>query len=132
VPTKTPPATTVKPPPPSTLPVPEETPKKKSFKYLFQKKLVLIIFIFILVIGLLIFLTIATRKKTQTTEVQPSTEIVSPTPTVTESFRPSAFASDSAVLSIESDINNLESKLLETDLYETALNPPELDMNVHF
>jgi len=57
----------------------------------------------------------------------------SPSPTPTEEiFAPSSYATDSAVLAIEEDIDTLEEDLLKTDLYETGLNPPVLDMKVEF
>jgi len=57
----------------------------------------------------------------------------SPSPTPTEEiFAPSSYATDSAVLAIEEDIDTLEENLLETDLYETGLNPPVLDMEISF
>lgn len=56
----------------------------------------------------------------------------SPTPIEEEITAPSAYATDSAVLAIEEDLKTLEKDLLETDLYETGLNPPVLDMKVEF
>lgn len=55
-----------------------------------------------------------------------------PTPFEEKIASPSAYATDSAILRIEGELEILEEKLLSTDLRETALNPPVLDMDVNF
>lgn len=78
-----------------------------------------------------LLLVLATIKKIQ--EGEKLTPSPSPTPTpVEEIFTPSSYATDSAVLAIEENIQSIEKDLLETDLYETGLNPPVLDMRVEF
>lgn len=67
---------------------------------------------------------------------QPSAPSSSPTPEPTpgeeETASPSAYATDSAILQIEEAVNDLEEELKSTDLKETGLNPPVLDMEVKF
>lgn len=60
-----------------------------------------------------------------------------PTPTIPPfippfSATPSAWATEAGVLKIEEDLRNLESDLGITDLSESSLSLPILDMNVNF
>jgi len=57
-----------------------------------------------------------------------------PTPTPFEEviINPSAYATDSAILETESKLKEIEKTLGQTDLKETGLNPPILDMEVNF
>lgn len=56
-----------------------------------------------------------------------------PTPTpIREVATPSAYATDSAILEIEADLKAIENDLKATDLRETGLQPPVLDMEVEF
>ncbi|MFH1840843.1 MAG: hypothetical protein ABH807_01675 [Candidatus Shapirobacteria bacterium] len=62
---------------------------------------------------------------------------VAPTPTpkvipTEEISRPSLYATDAAILEIESRIKDIDQKLQEVDLKETALNPPVLDFEIKF
>lgn len=57
---------------------------------------------------------------------------ISPTPATEEIIAPSNYASDSAVLDTEEQLEILEKDLLKTDLYEANLSPPVLDMSVKF
>ena len=45
---------------------------------------------------------------------------------------PSPYATDSAILEIETKLDQLEKDLIEVNLYESELNPPALDMSVYF
>jgi hypothetical protein len=56
----------------------------------------------------------------------------SPSPYEEEILNPSAYATDSAVLEIENKIKDINQQLENTDLKETGLNPPVLDMKVNF
>lgn len=56
----------------------------------------------------------------------------SPTPYEEEITNPSAYATDSAVLEIGERIKEINQDLDKTDLKETGLNPPVLDMDVNF
>jgi len=55
-----------------------------------------------------------------------------PSPFEEEIGNPSAYATDSAVLEIENKIKGINQELENTDLKETGLNPPVLDMKVNF
>ena len=55
-----------------------------------------------------------------------------PTPLREKTFPPSKYATDSAILEIQQNLVLIEKDLSETDLYETSLNPPVLDMRVSF
>lgn len=60
---------------------------------------------------------------------------LAPTPTPTpigEIATPSAYATDSAILEIEANLKAIEKDLPATDLRETGLLPPVLDMEVEF
>lgn len=65
---------------------------------------------------------------------------VLPTPTPTPSLAPitvriatpSAYATDSAILEIKTNLETIETDLRETDIRETGLHPPVLDMEVEF
>jgi hypothetical protein len=54
------------------------------------------------------------------------------TPLPTTIINPSKYATDSAILEIESQIIQTESDLNSVDLNESELTPPSLDMNVNF
>ena len=53
------------------------------------------------------------------------------TPIVVPEISPSAYATDSALLKIESDLGLLKEKLERIDLDESALQPPLLDLKVN-
>lgn len=86
--------------------------------------------LFILLLFLTIFLP-QILKSTQPPEPSPS-PTPEPTPGEEETASPSAYATDSAILQIETAIGGLEEELKSTDLKETGLNPPVLDMEVEF
>ena len=56
----------------------------------------------------------------------------SPSPYEEEIINPSVYATDSAVLEIGNRIKEIEKEIDQTDLKETSLNPPVLDLNVNF
>lgn len=56
----------------------------------------------------------------------------SPSPYEEEITNPSAYATDSAVLEIGEKLKEIERDLDQTDLKETGLNPPVLDLEVNF
>ena len=56
----------------------------------------------------------------------------SPSPFEEEIINPSAYATDSAVLEIEKRLKEIEQNLDKTDLKETSLNPPVLDIEINF
>lgn len=55
-----------------------------------------------------------------------------PSPFEEEIASPSAYATDSAVLDVEKRLKEIEKEIDQTDLKETGLNPPVLDMEVNF
>lgn len=93
-----------------------------------RKKLILIgtgVFVF-LILALFII-----SSNYQVSQFKPPT-IPSPSPTEEEITNPSAYAIDSAVLEIEKRLKEIEKEIDQTDLKETELNPPVLDMDVNF
>lgn len=56
----------------------------------------------------------------------------SPSPYEEEITNPSVYATDSAVLEIGEKLKEIENEIDQTDLKETDLNPPVLDMNINF
>ncbi|MBU3957000.1 hypothetical protein KKI19_01825 [Patescibacteria group bacterium] len=56
----------------------------------------------------------------------------SPSPYEEEITNPSAYATDSAVLEIGEKLKEIEGGIDQTDLKETGLNPPVLDLEVNF
>lgn len=56
----------------------------------------------------------------------------SPSPYEEEITNPSVYATDSAVLEIGEKLKEIEQDLDKTDLKETGLNPPVLDMEINF
>ena len=56
----------------------------------------------------------------------------SPTPISELTTTPSAYATDSAILRIKNNLQEIEKELGATDLYESGLLPPVLDMKVEF
>jgi len=86
--------------------------------------------------GVVLFLVIALiiiNSSLKFGEFKPPT-FPSPTPSPFEEeiLNPSAYATDSAVLEIENRIKGINQELENTDLKETGLNPPVLDIKVNF
>ena len=101
-----------------------------SWRGKLNRKQLIVIALVILVL-LAFILTLLQMK--QLLDKRKVTPLPSPSPTPSEEISaPSAYATDSAVLAIEEDLETLEKDLLETNLYETGLNPPVLDMKVEF
>jgi len=56
-----------------------------------------------------------------------------PTPNINQEINsPSNYATDSALLQIEQNVDKIEIELLETDLKEANLNLPSLNMEIEF
>lgn len=82
---------------------------------------------------LILILVIFLFGKIKGQQITTTTGVPSPTPTPTpEIFVPSKWAGDEEVLSIESNVLNLEKDLESVDLRELQLLPPVLDMEVKF
>lgn len=83
-----------------------------------------------LLIVLLILASLLKKPSGSPKQAQPATP--TPTPFEEEITSPSAYATDSAILKIESELKTIDQDLQSTDLKEVGLNPPVLDMEVEF
>ena len=107
--------------------------KSGKFKNLpFKKKIpfVLMILVFV-VVGLFVVLYLIQSAMPEKPKPLPS---IAPTESVTETVTPpsSKYATDSAVLKIQKDLEELDQALEEAKFREEALLPPEIDLNVKF
>lgn len=99
------------------------------------KLLVIVGIVFLFSILLLLIATLA--KNGKSVEVAPTP---SPTPTVTSGSplpeiaisNPSRYASDSGILKIETDVDNLSKEMNSVDLRQSNLRVPTLDFNIKF
>lgn len=92
------------------------------------KILMILLVVFVLVFSLVLVLQL-TKSNPQTSTQGPQNGLL-PTPTLARPY--SRWATDSAVLKIEEDLQNLDEDLKNVDLKETKLLPPVLDMEVKF
>jgi hypothetical protein len=109
--------------------LPPATEKKAA-----NKKLVVFVSIFGAVLILLLAVSIFTGFN-QKESGQPMSGESTPTPTTEvkqEIGFSSPYATDAALLKIEEEVENLDKKIQTTDLKETALTPPVLEMGVDF
>jgi hypothetical protein len=119
------------------IPTKEEKPVKKE-KFLKMGKWKIKTKTFFLAsagaIGLLIILAVLSQTILKPASPEEATTPPAPTPTPFEEkiASPSAYATDSAILRIESELESIEKELQETDLKEASLNPPVLDMDINF
>jgi len=82
---------------------------------------------------ILIFITIFFGYNQQNQQEENNKQIPSPTPTIIQEINsPSNYATDSALLQIEKRVDQIEIELLETDLKESGLNLPNLNMEIEF
>lgn len=118
------------------IPTQEEAPKKERFLTLgkFKPKLKIVFILGGGLFVLLILLTILANLTQKSIKLPKPLPLPAPSPTPAEEkiASPSAYATDSAILKIEEEIEAIEEKLQSTDLKEAALNPPILDMKVEF
>jgi hypothetical protein len=118
--------------------LPQEGPKLPEGKSItlgkFKIKLRTLYLLVGLLVLLLVVLLIAASFKVPTVQPPAAKPSPSPTPTPIEATiaSPSAYASDSAILRMEGELEVIEDKIQATDLKESGLNPPVLDMNVDF
>jgi len=110
--------------------MPTNNPVQKKIHQPLSKRVKILIIVFLFFLILLISLVVISRKPKLTT-INPN-QILSPTTTIVVNPNPSAYATDSAVLKIEKDLEELDDKIQSLDLLEPSLNPPELDLNVKF
>lgn len=81
----------------------------------------------------LIFITIFFGYNQQNQQEKNNKQISTPTPTINQKIdSPSNYATDSALLQIEKRVDQIEIELLETDLKESGLNLPNLNMEIEF
>lgn len=94
------------------------------------KKYLLIIFGFLLlstVIFIYVYRFISINPETKTELAAPT-----PMPLVLQEASTSAYATDSAILKIETELQELKAQLETTDLDEASLQPPVLDLQVEY
>ena len=85
----------------------------------------------LLITAVVVILTIAyQQRKPKSSETVPSPP--TPTPPIKNVQPASLYATDSAILAIETALETIGVEIQETDLKEAALNPPLLDMDVNF
>lgn len=99
------------------------------------KLLVIVGIVFVFSLFLLLVTALAKGGKGGTVNVAPVATTVpvsgSPLPQV-EISNPSRYATDSAVLKIESDVDNLSKEMDAVDLRQSNLRVPTLDFNIKF
>lgn len=100
-------------------------------KYLQHKVPFIAAGVFLFLLLFLITLSVFFPKATPPV-LPPASPTPTPTPLEERITSPSAYATDSAILKIESDLKTLDQNLQATDLKEAALNPPVLDMQINF
>lgn len=121
---------------------------KKNFKSMFGdlsdkfkkapkniKLLVIVVTLFVLSIILLLIAALVTGgKKAAKTEAPVATPTAAPgSPLLeVEISNPSRYATDSGILKIESDVDNLSKEMDSVDLRQSNLRVPNLDFNVKF
>lgn len=98
-----------------------------------KRKIILAVggLVFVAIAAFLLVLFLTSQKSGEKIFLQ---VVPSPVPSVTEKpLRPSSpYATDAAILKIEEDLKSLDQELQTTDLKESGLNPPVLDMKVEF
>lgn len=102
--------------------------KTAKFKFKLPPKKTLLILGLVLVVLVTISVLIKILQK-------PAGSLPAITPTPTEEPKiasPSAYATDSAVLKIEKNLDEIEVLLKETGFRQPALLPPEVDLGVEF
>jgi len=116
------------------IPIVEEKPVEEKYftlgKFKLKQKMVWFVGggLVILLIALLILVNLL--KKPSISPGGPQVSTPTPTPFKEEITSPSAYATDSAILKIESELKTIDQDLQSTDLKEAGLNPPVLDMEV--
>ena len=116
------------------IPEEEAIPKKVKFLSISQKRFAylgaLILLLILLVISLYSYIYFQKINKGREVVITPTPTLAMPTPTPTHT--PSRWATDSAVLKSEQEVNNIERELNNLDLSEPLLNFPSLDFNINF
>ena len=84
----------------------------------------------VILLAITILFSLKQNQPTPTTQATPT-----PTPTLPpqeEITSPPPYATDAAILKMEEEIKALDQELLSTDLKESGLNPPALEMKITF
>ncbi len=125
-------------PAPVTIPTPEKPKPIDNLKTKFNnlpkntKILLIVITILLLIIFLLSILVAMFGKKQTAIVATPTPSPISVTPGPNVILNASRYATDSGVLKIESDLNDIQKQLETTDVKQTDLNIPNLDYNINF
>lgn len=111
-----------------------ESPRQWSLNLLKTLRLKIWFLIFGSICLFLIFLALWVNKiKQSSTSPSPiPTPIITSYPEKETTASPSAYATDSAILKLEKEIEEVAKEIQATDLRESKLNPPVLDMEVSF
>lgn len=105
--------------------------KFNSFSKRTRVLMIVLTVMFLLIFILSIFASLFGKRKSVTLATPtPSPLGASPAPNVV--LNASRYATDSGVLKLESDFNNLQLILNASDVKESALTPPTLDFNINF
>ncbi len=96
------------------------------------KILVITIAVLFLIIFLLSILVALFGKKQTVVIATPTPSSISVTPAPNVILNASRYATDSGVLKIESDLNNIQKQLESTDVKQTDLTLPNIDFNINF
>lgn len=96
------------------------------------KMLVTIVAGLFLVILLLSVLVMLFGKRTKTPTLAPTPTPISASPTPQVILNASKYATDSGVLKIETDLNNIQKQLDQTDVKQSDLKIPDMDFNIKF
>lgn len=118
----------IQPIPAATEPLPQVVAKKAPKEM--KKILIIVAVIAILLLVLMIGINILSRMRSNNIVVAPS-----PTPEVTAppvTPPPTRYATDSAVLEIEKNINGLDTELSQVDIDEVNLKPRSMQWEVKF
>ncbi|MBX4206129.1 hypothetical protein KW795_02930, partial [Candidatus Microgenomates bacterium] len=99
-----------------------------------NKLLMVALIIFIVLVILLVFAAVYksfSGDKKPTVRVTPAPQAIQ-TATPSAITTPSRYATDSAVLELETKINNLDKDMNSTNINEPQLSIPQLDFNINF
>ena len=122
-------------PTPSVAPKPKviDTLKTKFNNFPKNTKILILVMVVLFLIIILLSILVALFGKKQTAIVAtPSPSPISVTPGPNVILNASRYATDSGVLKIEGDLNNIQKQLETTDVKQSDLTPPNLDYNINF
>lgn len=97
-----------------------------------KKKIILILSGALVLILLLVLVIVGSNNRVLILPTPTPEPIPTPTPFVETIASPSAYATDSAVLKIGDDINDLENQLQNIDLKDNYLLPPAINLDINF